>query len=130
MLDGFNILDEHEADLIAAEDRANQAELARQAVNAFHQDFYQVMRQKLSSWEDRATAAEDDSNQYGSRVLGETLKLYQEVTYDWTRMISKFQQDWPPARDAFNDGQIQEDKIVKDALEESEKDLKESKLTT
>ncbi|RSL70802.1 hypothetical protein CEP54_001580 [Fusarium duplospermum] len=122
---GFNVLDEHEADLIAADDRANQAELARQAVNHFHQDFYQVMREKLSSWKDRTTTAEDDSNQYGSKVSSDTVKLYQEVTHDWDEMIIKFQHDWPPARNAFNGGQIQEDKILKDALEESEKDLKE-----
>ncbi|RSL80027.1 hypothetical protein CEP51_006886 [Fusarium floridanum] len=124
--DGFNVLDEHEADLIAAEDRVNEAELARQASDHFHQDFYQVMKKKLSSWEDRTTTAQDDSGQDGSRVSSDTLKLYQEVTRDWDEMIKEFQQAWPPALDAFNGGQIQEDNILNDALEGARKGVEEN----
>lgn len=120
--------DEHIADLIAAEDRATTADRERQAGNHFHQEFYKVMKEKVKSWEAKATTTDDESNEWV--MSSDAVELLQEVTRDLDGMVLEFQKGWPPAYEAFHGGQIERDNITKDALEISNKKLKESKLKT
>ncbi|WAO89388.1 Hypothetical protein NCS54_00677700 [Fusarium falciforme] len=122
--DEFRVSDEHTADLIAAEDRAKTADRDRQAGNHFHQEFYEVMKEKVKSWEAKATTADDESNQYGA-MSSDAVRLLHEVARDLDGMVLEFQKGWPPAYEAFNSGQIQQDSVTKDALERSSKGLKE-----
>ncbi|KAI8672412.1 hypothetical protein NCS56_00703900 [Fusarium sp. Ph1] len=122
--DEFKVDDEHKADLDAAEERAERADLERRAGNHFHQEFYEVMKEKVKSWEAKATTADDESNQYGA-MSSDAVQLLQEVARDLDGMVLEFQKGWPPAYEAFNGGQIQRDSVTKDALERSSKGLKE-----
>ena len=85
-LDEFRVSDEHTADLIAAEDRAKTADRDRQAGNHFHQEFYEVMKEKVKSWEAKATTADGESNQYGS-MSSDAVQLLQEVARDLDGMV-------------------------------------------
>ncbi|UPL01326.1 hypothetical protein LCI18_012260 [Fusarium solani-melongenae] len=122
--DEFRVSDEHTADLIAAEDRAKTADRDRQAGNHFHQEFYEAMKEKVKSWQTKATTAADESNQYGY-MSNDAVELLQEVASDLDGMVLEFQRGWPPAYEAFNGGQIQRDSVTKDALERSSKELKD-----
>lgn len=128
-LDEFRVDDEYTADLIAAEDRANTADRERQAGNHFHQEFYEAIKEKAELWEAKAITADNNSNQDGA-MPNDTVELLHEVAGDLDEMVLRFQRGWPPAHDAFDVGQIQQDNVTKDALERSSKGLRESELTT
>ncbi|KAL2687494.1 hypothetical protein Neosp_005055 [[Neocosmospora] mangrovei] len=122
--DEFRVDDEYTADLIAAEDRANTADRERQAGNHFHQEFYEAIKEKAELWEAKAITADNNSNQDGA-MSNDTVELLRGVARDLDEMVQGFQRGWPPAHDAFDVGQIQQDNVTKDALERSRKELRE-----
>ncbi|KAI8718637.1 hypothetical protein NCS52_00643100 [Fusarium sp. LHS14.1] len=122
--DEFRVDDEYTADLIAAEDRANTADRERQAGNHFHQEFYEAMKEKAELWEAKAITAGNNSNQDGA-MSNDTVELLRGVARDLDEMVQGFQRGWPPAHDAFDVGQIQQDNVTNDALERSRKELRE-----
>lgn len=129
-LDDFDVTLEHEADLRAAEERAERANQEREQGDRFHQHFYEAMKEKVSAWKARAAAADESSQGHGSSVSDDTVKLLREVTKDWDDAVNEFQRSWPPAFDAFHGGQVEADNVLRDLLEKSKKELRECKLTT
>ncbi|KAM0424627.1 hypothetical protein ACHAPT_010153 [Fusarium lateritium] len=120
---GFNVNEEHAADMRAAEERVQAAEKERDQVRDFHQAFYQAVNEKLATWKAKSSDANDASEE---DVSSDKRELLQSVTQDWSNLVNQFQRDWPPAQGAFEGGQIQQDRITMDALAKSQRELQKT----